>query len=267
MTEMYVRRRVGLFLMIVWIAATLNFLAPRLTGKDPIDQQLLRQTAQGGSVEAGSADISRVYRQKFGLVQHIWVQYGNYLVSVGPRDFGYSITNYPETVDDILLTALPWTIGLLLTATLLAFAIGSILGAIGGWPRAHAAVHWLMPPLLTFSAVPYYLLALVLLEIFAFQLRLVPIFGGYSAGTIPGLNPQFVLDVLGHSLLPALSIVLAGIRSLAVGMRAMMVGVQCEDFMLMAEAKGLKGSTIFLRYAVRNALLPQVTSQVWLSAR
>ncbi len=260
MTVIYVVRRVGLFLLIVWIAATLNFLAPRLTGKDPIEQQLLRQTAQGGSVEAGIADISRVYRQKFGLDQPIWVQYGNYLVSVGTLDFGYSITNYPETVDDILLTALPWTIGLLLTATLLAFAIGSILGAIGGWPRAHAAVHWLMPPLLTFSAVPYYLLALVLLEIFAFQLRLVPIFGGYSAGTIPGLNPQFVLDVLGHSLLPALSIVLAGIGSWAVGMRAMMVGVQGEDFMLMAEAKGLKGSTIFLRYAVRNALLPQVTS-------
>jgi len=260
MTAIYVLRRVGLFLLIVWIAATLNFLAPRLTGKDPIEQQLLRQTAQGGSVEAGIADISRVYRQKFGLDQPIWVQYGNYLASVGTLDFGYSITNYPETVDVILLTALPWTIGLLFTATLLAFAIGSLLGAIGGWPRAHAAVHWLMPPLLTFSAVPYYLLALVLLEIFAFQLRLVPIFGGYSAGTIPGLNPQFVLDVLGHSLLPALSIVLAGIGSWAVGMRAMMVGVQGEDFMLMAEAKGLKGSTIFLRYAVRNALLPQVTS-------
>ncbi len=260
MTAIYVLRRMVLFLLIVWIAATLSFLAPRLTGKDPIEQQLLRQTAQGGSVEAGIADISRVYRQKFGLDKPIWVQYGNYLASVGTLDFGYSITNYPETVDTILLAALPWTVGLLLTTTLLAFAIGSLLGAIGGWPKAHAAVHWLMPPLLTFSAIPYYLLALVLLEIFAFQLRLLPIFGGYSAGTIPGLNPQFALDVLGHSFLPALSIVLAGIGSWAVGMRAMMVGVQGEDFMLMAEAKGLKGSTIFLRYAVRNALLPQVTS-------
>src|SRR5260370_21706716 len=194
MTEMYVRRRVGLFLMIVWIAATLNFRAPRVTGKGPIDQQVRRQTAQGGSVEAGIADISRVYRQKFGLDQPIWVQYGNYLASVGTLDFGYSITNYPETVDVILLTALPWTIGLLFTATLLAFAIGSLLGAIGGWPRAHAAVHWLMPPLLTFSAGPYYLFALLLLEIFAFQLRLVPIFGGYSACTRPGLYPNVVLD-------------------------------------------------------------------------
>src|SRR5260370_25170309 len=145
MTEMYVRRRVGLFLMIVWIAATLNFLAPRLTGKDPIEQQLLRQTAQGGSVEAGIADISRVYRQKFGLDQPIWVQYGNYLASVGTLDFGYSITNYPETVDVILLTALPLTIGLLFTATLLAFSVGFPLRAIGGLAWAHAAVHWLMP--------------------------------------------------------------------------------------------------------------------------
>src|SRR5260370_32224562 len=121
MTEMYVRRRVGLFLMIVWIAATLNFLAPRLPGKDPIAQQLLRQTAQGGSVEAGIADISRVYRQKFGLDKPIWVQYGNYLASVGTLDFGYSITNYPQTVATILLAPLPWTISLLLSTTLLSF--------------------------------------------------------------------------------------------------------------------------------------------------
>jgi peptide/nickel transport system permease protein len=260
MTAMYVLRRIGLFLVIVWTAATLNFLAPRLTGKDPIEQQLLRQTAQGGSVEAGIADISRVYRQKFGLDQPIWVQYRDYVANVGTLDFGYSISNYPETVDAILLEALPWTIGLLLTSTLIAFVIGTLLGAIGGWPKAHAAVQWLMPPLLTFSAVPYYLLALVLLEIFAFQLRLLPIYGGYSAGTIPAMTPQFALNVLGHSFLPALSIVLAGIGSWAVGMRAMMVGVQGEDFMLMAEAKGLKGSTIFFRYAIRNALLPQATS-------
>src|SRR5258708_535482 len=158
MTVIYVVRRVGLFLLIVWIAATLNFLAPRLTGKDPIEQQLLRQTAQGGSVEAGIADISRVYRQKFGLDQPIWVQYGNYLVSVGTLDFGYSITNYPETVDDILLTALPWTIGLLLTATLLAFAIGSILGAIGGGARAHAPAPLVVSPPPSFSPVPFHLL-------------------------------------------------------------------------------------------------------------
>src|SRR5260370_31340291 len=110
MTVIYVVRRVGLFLLIVWIAATLNFLAPRLTGKDPIEQQLLRQTAQGGSVEAGIADISRVYRQKFGLDQHILVQYRNYLVSVGTLGFGYSITNYPATRRDTFSTTLPCTI-------------------------------------------------------------------------------------------------------------------------------------------------------------
>src|SRR5258708_21428905 len=108
MTVIYVVRRVGLFLLIVWIAATLNFLAPRLTGKDPIEQQLLRQTAQGGSVEAGIADISRGYRQKFGLDQPKWGQYGNFPGSVGTPDFGYSITNYPETVVYILSTPRPW---------------------------------------------------------------------------------------------------------------------------------------------------------------
>ena len=114
--------------------------------------------------------------------------------------------------------------------------------------------------MLTLSAIPYYLLGLVLLYFFAFQTQWLPIFGGYSPGVIPKLTLPFVLDIVRHSILPALSIVLAAIGFWALGMRAMMVTVQGEDSMLFAEAKGLKDRTLFLRYALRNALLPQATS-------
>jgi peptide/nickel transport system permease protein len=114
---------------------------------------------------------------------------------------------------------------------------------------------------LTLSAVPYYMLGLILLWVLAFQFHWFPIFGAYSPGTIPDWSdPEFLKDVAGHMVLPALSIVLSALGFWALGMRAMMVTVQHDDFVQYAEAKGLKNRTVFFRYAGRNALLPQITA-------
>lgn len=256
----YLLKRIGVFLLVVWLAATINFFAPRLTGKDPIRQKLIQQSLAGGYVQQGLQEMVKEYDREFGLDKPLWEQYLNYLVQMSHLDLGYSITNYPKRVNELMGVALPWTIGLLGTTTILAFLIGSFLGALMTWPSAPKFLQYLLPPLLTLSAIPYYLLGLVLLYIFAFQTKLLPIFGGYSAGTIPSMTLGFWLDVLQHSILPALSIILAALGFWALGMRAMMVTVEGEDYTLFAEAKGLKGRTLFLRYAVRNALLPQVTS-------
>lgn len=258
----YVIRRIGVFLIIVWVAATINFIGPRLTGQDPVKDRIMEQALQGGYIQQGMNEMAKVYSAKFGLDKPLWEQYLTYLSDIARLNFGYSITNYPKTVNETIGEALPWTIGLLGVSTVIAFLLGTFLGAIMAWPRSPRFVQYLLPPLLTFSAVPYYLLGLILLYFLAFQTKLLPIFGGYTAGTTPALSLPFILDVLQHALLPALSIVLAGIGFWGLGMRAMMVTVQGEDSMLFAEAKGLRGKTLFLRYAVRNALLPQVTAAV-----
>ncbi len=256
----YVIKRIGMFLLIIWLAATVNFVGPRLTGKDPVRQKILQQAALGGYVQAGLNDMAKEYEKKFGLDKPLWLQYVNYLVDMSELRFGYSISNYPKTVNELMAVALPWTIGLLGVTTLLAFALGTFLGALLAWPRAPGFIQYLLPPLLTLSAVPYYLLGLVLLYFFAFATGWLPIFGGYSPGAIPTFTLGFILDVVKHSILPALSIVLAAIGFWALGMRAMMVTVEGEDSMIFAEAKGLRDRTLFFRYAVRNALLPQVTA-------
>lgn len=256
----YVLKRFGLFLLIVWLAATLNFIGPRLTGTDPIRQELMDKAMLGGNVQTGIDAIAKEYSAKFGLDKPLWEQYLTYLGQLARFDFGYSISNYPAKVIDMMAVALPWTIGLLGMTTVLAFVIGSLLGALVAWPRSPTFLQYLLPPLLTLSAIPYYLLGLILLYLFAFQTQWLPIFGGYTPGDIPHLSWAFVLDIVRHSILPALSIVLAAIGFWALGMRAMMVTVQGEDSMLFAEAKGLRDKTLFMRYAVRNALLPQATS-------
>ena len=117
-----------------------------------------------------------------------------------------------------------------------------------------------MPPLWALHAIPFFLLGLILTYLLAFQLPLLPIFGGYPVGAVPTFSWRFAWDVFQHALLPALSIILVSTGVWALGMRGMMVTTQGEDYVLFAEAKGLRRSTIFLWYCVRNAILPQTTA-------
>ena len=260
MQAAYIARRFGVFLLIVWLAASLNFFLPRLSGQDPVRTKLLQQAALGGYVQGGIDEMTKEYERRFGLDKPLWRQYLSYLDGVAHLDFNYSIANYPRRVSELIADALPWTLALLGTTTLLSFAIGSFLGALLAWPGAPRWMRWLMPPLWALHAIPFFLLGLILTYLLAFQIPLLPIFGGYSAGALPALSWRFATDVLQHALLPALSIILVATGGWALGMRGMMVTNAGEDYIILARAKGLSASRLFLRYAVRNAVLPQVTA-------
>jgi peptide/nickel transport system permease protein len=260
MTIGYVARRIGVFLIILWLAATVNFIIPRLAPVNPIREKLLQAVSFGGAGKTDMQLIVATYEEKFGLNQPLWRQYLNYLGDLMRFDLGVSISNFPSRVIDIIMRALPWTIGLLLLATLLAFAIGTLLGALIAWPRSPSALNVILAPLLTLSAVPFYLLGLILVYFFAFSLQWFPLSGGYTLGSIPKWNWDFLMDALWHSMLPALSIILASIGTWAIGMRGMMISGLEEDYITFAEAKGLQDREIFLKYALRNALLPQTTA-------
>src|SRR5580765_8058899 len=256
----FIVKRIGMLILLIWVAATLNFIGPRLTGKDPVKTRLLKQAVVGGYVQQGMDEMAKEYERKFGLDRPLWEQYLTYLGDMSRFNFGPSISNYPRTVNEIMADALPWTIILLGLTTAIAFVIGTFLGAVLAWPKAPRSLQFLLPPLLTLSAVPYYLLGLVLLYVLAFRIPLFPSFGGYTPGTLPGLNLTFFADAASHAALPALSIILAALGFWALGMRAMMVTMQGEDSMVFAEAKGLKNRTLFFNYGMRNAMLPQATA-------
>lgn len=255
----YLVRRIGVFVLIAWLAATLNFFLPRLTGQDPVRVKLLQQAQLGGHVQAGIEEMVKEYDRRFGLDRPLWVQYLAFLRDAARLDFNYSIANYPRTVNEMIAEALPWTVVLLGTTTIVSFTLGTFLGALLGWPRAPRWMRWLMPPLWALHAIPFFLLGLILIYVFAFRFPVLPMFGGYSAGAFPALTLPFVLDLVRHAILPALSIILVATGGWALSMRGMMVTTQGEDYVTFAEAKGLRSLTIFLRYCVRNALLPQAT--------
>ncbi|MCB0062703.1 MAG: ABC transporter permease [Caldilineaceae bacterium] len=255
----FVARRFGLMLLIIWSGATLNFFIPKLTPRNPLREKLLMEATRSGYIPPGFEEMVQAYEAKFGLDKPLWQQYASYMGDMLRGNLGYSISNYPKTVWELILEGLPWTIGLLLVTTLLSFLIGSLLGALMAWPRSSNFVKYILPSFLVLGAVPAYVIALTLIYFVAFRWKILPMGGGYGIGTFPSLSVSFALEVLKHSILPAVAIILASAGGWAIGMRGMMVTVQGEDYMTFGEAKGLKETRLFYKYGVRNALLPQVT--------
>ncbi|MBV7329572.1 ABC transporter permease [Chloroflexi bacterium TSY] len=261
MTLSYVIGRIVFFVVVVWAGITLIFFLPKLApDRDPVRERLGMMAASGGVNSADIEVMAKAYEEKFGLNQPLWKQYFRYLGDMLRLDLGYSLALFPARVSDLIAQALPWTMALLGLSTFIAFALGTILGGLLAWPKAPRSLQYLLPPLFTFSAIPYYLLGLVLIYLFAFRLRIFPLGGGSDYGTLPSFSMTYFLDLVHHSILPALSIVLAAVGFWALSMRGMMVTVEGEDYMVLAEAKGLTSTRRFLWYAMRNALLPQTTA-------
>src|SRR5438105_15509863 len=256
----YVVKRLGVFLLILWLASTVNFVLPRLGGQDPIRAQLGAQAAVGGRTQVGMNEMIAEYDTRFGLDKPLFQQYLTYLADTFRFDFNYSMASYPTKVIDIIWRSLPWTITLLGVTTLLAWTMGTVLGAVLSQANAPRLLRFILAPILTLSAIPFFLLGLLLIYLLGFQPKWFPLAAGYDQGLLPALDPRVIANMVYHSILPALSIILASIGFWTLGMRGVMISTHGEDYLLFAEAKGLRGRTIFLRYAIRNALLPQLTA-------
>jgi peptide/nickel transport system permease protein len=248
-----------MFLITVWLGMTLIFIIPRLAPGDPIASMVSRMSAQSGSVE-NSDEIIAAWRERFGLDAPWYVQYLRYLRSLATFNLGYSLAYFPAEVEVLAARTLPWTLGLYLLATLMSFILGNTVGALLAWRRTPNMAKALLPATLTFTSIPPFMLGILLIYVFAFGLKWFPFSGAYERGLEPGLSWEFIASVIKHGTLPALAIVVTTMGFWALGMRGMMVTTTGEDYMILAEAKGLRPSRIFWLYGVRNAVLPQVTA-------
>ncbi|ACU71432.1 binding-protein-dependent transport systems inner membrane component [Catenulispora acidiphila DSM 44928] len=247
----YFLRRLGFYLFTLWAAITINFFIPRMIPGNAVDSLLAQRRGEVDSQAVQSLNIL------FGLDKHqsLASQYWHYLVQLSHGDLGISFGNFPEPVTTVLGSALPWTLGLIGTTTILAFLIGTGLGVFAGWKRG-TWVDGLLPATSFLSSIPYFWLGLICVAWLASPLGL-PTSGGYTVGNVPGWN--IAGDILNHMILPALTIIVTSIGGWLLSMRNMMVTVTAEDYITVAHAKGLSGTRVMTKYAARNALLPSVS--------
>ncbi|WP_127794931.1 ABC transporter permease [Agromyces sp. LHK192] len=250
----FIRR--GLFYVITfWAAVTINFFIPRIMPGDPVRALIAKNQ---GRI---STDAEAALRTLFGLDQDttLWQQYLDYWGLLLRGDLGISFTYFPTPVSDVIAQALPWTIGLVGVATILSFTIGTLIGTGIGWRRGTWADS-LLPISTFFSAVPYFWLALIAISIFSVALGWFPASGSYDRSLIPAFNWEFISSVIYYAFLPAMTIIVSSISGWILGMRNMMVTVSSEDYVTVAQAKGLSERAVMFGYAARNAILPQVSS-------
>ncbi|MFT3943855.1 MAG: ABC transporter permease [Ancrocorticia sp.] len=250
----YVLRRLGFYLIAFWASITLNFMLPRLMPGDPVQRMLAKAQGQLQPEQIESL------RRLLGVDDRpLWQQYLDYIHSIFTGDMGISISRFPSPVTEVIGSQILWTLLLGGTALVFAFIIGNGLGIIAAWRRG-GFVDSTFPPVLIFiGSFPYFWLAMGALYLFGISWGMFPIRHAYTAGTMPNFSGSFIADVSVHLFLPALTIVLVSIGGWMLGMRNSMIATTDEDYITMAEAKGLRPGRIMMRYAARNAMLPQIT--------
>jgi len=252
----FVLRRLGFFVLTLWVALTLNFVLPRMMPGNPA-------LAIIGKFKGGiSPQAVKVLEAQFGVGSHqnLVAQYFSYLGNVFTGKFGTSLTTEPgASVGRVVLDAIPWTLGLVGVTTVLAFILGTGIGILGAWRRG-GRLDSIMPPIFVImTVVPYFWIGLMLILVFGVKLHWLPYFFSYDYTLTPALTPAFIGNVAEHAILPAFTLLITTIGIWILTMRNTMITTLAEDYVRMARAKGLPGHRIMLDYAARNAILPNLT--------
>lgn len=250
----YLLRRIGFYLIAAWASITLNFFIPRLMPGDPV--QVLFAQLQG-KMDPKAMDAVRA---AFGFVEGpLYIQYFTYLNNLLHGNLGISVAYFPVPVMTVLRTGLLWTLYLVGVATLFSFALGTLMGVVAAWRRGGWLDTFVTPVMMLLNAFPYFWLAMLALYIFAITLGWLPRGHAYDTDLRPSWDPVFWASVLQHTILPGGTLVITAMGGWLLGMRNNMIGILSEDYITLAQAKGLSERRIMFTYAARNALLPSIT--------
>ena len=256
----YVAKRVGLYLAVLFIGLTITFLLPRIMPTNPIDGYIsqLQTRASGALTPESIAELRVNLEQLYGLKGDLFTQYVAYLDRVILHfDFGPSFAFYPQPVSQIIFTALPFTLGLLLVSTIIAWILGNMVGLVAGYFHQKKAATVLEVVGILLYPIPYYILAVTVILMLSYVIPLFPLSPSFPVGQ---MTPQKFGMIIFNSLLPALTLVLAGFGWNILSMKALTVATTEEPYVTYARLKGTSNWTRMIRYVFPNAMLPQVTA-------
>ena len=256
----YLVPRLIQYVLVLWLGITVIFFIPRLMPTDPVEAQINALQSQGTLlgpevVEEMTAVLKEMYGLKGGLLE----QYVSFWKRLFSGDFGPSLFMFPTPVMELIGQSLPWTVGLLLVSTVLGWVIGNISGGLSGYFRQSRLLRIFDGMAMFVRPIPYYVLALMLIILFAYLLPVFPLGGALVIGTEFSFTWSIVGNLFKHAFLPLMSQTLLGVAVQHQTMRLIIQNVKQEDYIRYAKIGAVRERTIFARYAMRNAMLPQIT--------
>ena len=256
----YIAGRLSVYVLVLFIGITIIFILPRLMPSDPIENYLARIQSQAGQTLSAEAveDLRASLRELYGLEGDLGTQYVNYVKKVLLSfDFGPSMTAFPRPVSEFIGQALPYTVGLLATTTVISWLLGNFIGLVAGFFHNRRIATVLEVLGVVLYPIPYYILAVVLILVFAYIWPILPSTATFRGGP---LTLEKIADIIRNSILPAMALILAGFGWNILGMKALAFSTKEEPYVTFARLKGVRPNTIMISYVFRNALLPQVTA-------
>lgn len=245
--------------LTIWIGVTFIFFIPRMFPSDPVENMIGQIQSRSGQMDPVQMEsLRRTLLVQFGLDGTLLEQYTSFLrKGLLQFDFGPSLMSYPTPVGDIIRTYLPYTLGLSLVTTTMAWLIGNFIGLQAGF-RKHRLSSKLMEGIAIFIyPIPYFIVALVLQIVFAFILGWFPL---QSTIITMGGFAVYVRSLIRASVLPAISLLLLGTGWWIISMKSLSSTIAEEDFVLFATYRGLSEGKIGRSYVLRNSILTQVTA-------
>jgi len=257
---LFALKRFVQMLVVILCGCSIAFLIAHLSPISPVDQVIQRVIGRASINPDAIIEMRRTLTDLFGLNVPLWQQYIHFLARLPFFDFGPSLLAFPAPATELIMLALPWTLGLLTVSVLLSWLLGNVLGALAGYrpqSRLLAAVGMVF---IGIQPIPYYIVAFMLVIVFGFLWPVLPISGGFAMNVRPGWSWQFFLSVAHYAILPTLSLVLVGIGGWFLAMRSLVSNIVSEDYVVYAELAGVPRHRIVGAYVFRNALVPQLTA-------
>ncbi|SCM83256.1 ABC-type dipeptide/oligopeptide/nickel transport system, permease component [uncultured Sporomusa sp.] len=231
----------------LFIILTVNFALPRLMPGDPVITMLGQEAAVISETDLGEI------RSRHGLDKPLTEQYSAYWRSLSQGELGYSY-HYRQPVTEIIRQHLTWTLILLCPVVALSSLLALLLGMAAGWKAGSALDKVITCGSLVIYSLPQFLMAMLLLTLFSFNLQLFPL-GGLSSGS-GGSALANAADTAWHLTLPLAALTLSAASAKLLVIRNSTVKHRCEDFVTYATVKGLSPCRILAVHLLRNACLP-----------
>jgi len=255
----YILSRFVQWVIVIFVGVTVVFFVPRLSPMDPVQTTLSRLSSLSSVDPRAAEDLRKVLTELYGLQGSLLEQYISYWNRIIHFDLGPSLSMFPTPAIKVIKISLPWTIALMTISIIIGRLLGIILGTLVSYFSNNKWLQVLDKIIISIYPIPYYVMAMVLVFLFAYFIPIFPLVGGIGIGMKHSFSWSVIMSLVKHGFLPALSLILMNIGFAFISQKALTSNMISSDFVTYAESAAIPRRIILFQYILRNCLLPHLT--------